>query len=322
MTDPDVSLLASSEHRQLSRGFHPGTLEEQGKQPLKRALNCRGEKRCPEVPRDSRRHRGPKPRLTRSLRGCGAPGAGWRMENPSLAAWWAGTALSHPRGSAPPQIPHCNLIQGILPVPRHLLDVPRPLPATPQHFPVTSRPFPAMASPGHITVLPGHAMASPDSTKPHPGISWPHCDTSWPLLASPWHLPALVAPCPAWKLSPACPSQGSPHFNPPGAHRVGKAWDHPQDHGWRGQVLPPVPSSPLSIPYNAASFPSHPARLAETPLPTQPPRKAILELLFFFPPFSSFFNSFFFLTNNPSPPIWAASWVPAAPRRTLNVCFL
>lgn len=50
MTDPNLSLLASSEHQQLSRGFHPSTLEEQGKQPLKKTLNCKGEKRCPEVP--------------------------------------------------------------------------------------------------------------------------------------------------------------------------------------------------------------------------------------------------------------------------------
>lgn len=57
-----------------------------------------------------------------------------------------------------------------------------------------------------------------------------------------------------------------------------------------------MPSSPLSILYNAASFPSHPARLVETPLPTQPPRKAILEMLFFFFPLSLsrlFFKSFF-----------------------------
>lgn len=46
MTDPNVSLLASSEYQQLSRGFHPSTLEEQGK----KTPNFQGEKRCPEVP--------------------------------------------------------------------------------------------------------------------------------------------------------------------------------------------------------------------------------------------------------------------------------
>lgn len=161
----------------------------------------------------------------------------------------------------------------------------------------TASPGCATAPPGHITSLPGSIAAFPGH-----GISWLcHCAMATPENppASPGHTLALSGTSQHWwrlDLPESSVQSVPPRFNPPRAKRVGKAWDHPQDRGWRGQVLPPLPSSPLSIPYNAASFPSHPARLVETPLPTQPPRKAILELLFFFflPP-TLFFLVFFLI---------------------------
>lgn len=138
-------------------------------------------------------------------------GVGWR----NLP--WQDDGLGPCCGSAPPQIHHCNLIQRILPVPWHLLDV----------------------SLCFLVML------------------WQLLKTSWHLLATPWthpvpfwHLPALVAPCPIWKL---CPVNLCSHFNPPKANRVGKVWDHPQDR---------APVAQLSFEHSLLTLPVFP--------PTQP----------------------------------------------------
>lgn len=126
------------------------------------------------------------------------------MEKSSLAARWAGITLSQPSGSAPPQIPHCSLIQGIL-------DVPRPLPATPRHFPVPSKHFLTIAPPENLLASPGHTLAPPRHILSLSGTS-----QHW------------------WRLDLPGSSLHSvpPTFNPPRANRVGRVWDHPQDSGW------------------------------------------------------------------------------------------
>lgn len=124
---------------------------------------------------------------------------------------------------------------------------------------------------------------------------WQLLKKSWHLLATPWHLPdtswPLLAPPSTGSSLPcleALSSLSLPGLSPFQPPQEPTGWEKPGiiPRTVGGEVLPPLPSSPLSIPYNVASFPSHPARLVETPLPTQPPRKAILELLFFFFPLS------------------------------------
>lgn len=102
-----------------------------------------------------------------------------------------GTMLSHPSGSASPQTPHCNLTQGILAMPQHLLVVPCPFPAThgtSQFHRGISWPWQLLAVSLCLLIMLWQLLK----------MSWHLQATPWHLLATPWHLPdtswPLLAP--------------------------------------------------------------------------------------------------------------------------------
>lgn len=130
--------------------------------------------------------------------------------------------LSHPSGSVPPQIPHCKLILGswmchsIHSTSRLHRGISQPWHLLAMSLCFLVRLWQPLKMPWHLQTTPWHLQTTP-------GISWPHPGTSQTHLGPFWHLPALVAPCPAWKLCPVCPSfPGLSPFQPPKSQQGGK----------------------------------------------------------------------------------------------------